>query len=49
MESVTASQYIEALFAVESGNVSLEHAAAQSSPFICPAIPSVIVTAKRIA
>jgi len=49
MESVTASQYIEALFAVESGNVSLEYAAAQSSPFICPAIPSVIVTAKRIA
>lgn len=48
-ESVTASQYIEAMFAVENTAVTLEYAAAQSSPFICPAIPSVILVAKRIA
>lgn len=49
MESVTASQYIEVLFAVESGNVTLDYTAAQSSPFACPSIPSVIAVAKRIA
>lgn len=49
MESVTAAQYIEAMFAVESGNVTLDYTASQSSPFAAPAIPSVILVAKRIA
>lgn len=49
MESVTAAQYIEAMFAVENANVTLDYIAAQSSPFIAPAIPSVILVAKRIA
>ncbi len=48
-ESVTASQYIEAMFAVENTAVTLEYAAAQTSPFTCPSIPSVILVAKRIA
>lgn len=49
MESFTASQYIEAMFAVENTAVTLDYAASQSSPFACPAIPSVILVAKRIA
>lgn len=48
MESVTANQYIEVMFAVENTAVTLDFAAAQSSPFICPAIPSVIVVTSRI-
>ena len=49
LESVTASQYIEVMYAVESANVSLDYIAASSSPFVAPAIPSVILVAKRIA
>ena len=49
MESVTASQYIQVYYAVESANVTVDFTAAQSSPFICPAIPSVILVATRVA
>jgi hypothetical protein len=49
MESVTATQYIEVLYAVESANVSLDYIAASSSPFVAPSIPSIILVAKRIA
>jgi len=49
MESISASDFLEVFYAVENSSVSLKTAVAQSSPFICPAIPSVIVTAKRIA
>lgn len=48
-ESVTASQYIETMFAVENANVTLDYIAASSSPFVAPSIPSVILIAKRIA
>ena len=48
MESVTANQYIEVMFAVENTQVTLDFTAAQSSPFVCPAIPSVILVATRI-
>lgn len=49
LESISASQYIEVMYAVESANVSLDYSAASSSPFVAPAIPSVILVAKRIA
>jgi hypothetical protein len=49
LESVTASQYIEVMYAVESANISLDYIAASSSPFVAPAIPSIILVAKRIA
>lgn len=48
MESVTANQYIEVMFAVENTSVTLDYTAAQTSPFACPAIPSVIVVTSRI-
>lgn len=48
-ESFAASEYIEAIFAVENANVTLAYSASQSSPFVAPSIPSVILVAKRIA
>lgn len=49
LESISASQYVEVLYAVESANISLDYIAASSSPFVAPAIPSIILVAKRIA
>lgn len=49
-ESITANDYIQAYYAVESANVTLDFTAAQaSSPFPCPSTPSVILVASRIA
>ena len=49
LESVTAGQNIQVYYAVENANVTLAAIAASSSPFVAPAIPSVILIAKRIA
>jgi len=49
MESVTASQYIQVMWSPEDAAVSLDHTAAITSPFTAPAIPSVILTAVRVA
>lgn len=48
MESVTASQYIQVYYAVESANITVDFTASQSSPFTCPAIPSALLVASRI-
>lgn len=48
-EQLTAGQYIEIMWAAESATVSLDYSAAQSSPFVRPAIPSVIVNIDRTA
>lgn len=48
MESVTASQYIQVYYAVESANVTVDFTASQTSPFICPSIPSAILVTSRI-
>ena len=47
--SVTAGQNIQVYYAVENANVTLAAIAASSSPFVAPAIPSVILIANRIA
>lgn len=48
MESVAASDYIQVYYGVESGNVTIDFTAAQTSPFACPSIPSAILVATRI-
>ena len=48
IESFTASQYIEAMWATSSATVTAEHVAAQTSPFAMPVIPSVILAALQI-
>ncbi len=45
---VTAGQYVEVYWATESADVSLNYEAAQTTPFVCPAIPSAVLTANRI-
>jgi hypothetical protein len=49
MESITASQYIEVVVMVEDANVDIEHIPAAVGPPAYPAVPSVILVAKRIA
>lgn len=46
---VTAGQYMEIIVAVEDADVSLAFTAATTSPYVSPATPSAIMTAKRIA
>lgn len=48
-EEVTAGQYIEIMWAAESATVSIDYSPAQSSPFVRPAIPSVILNVDRTA
>jgi hypothetical protein len=48
LESVTAGQYIECYWAPDNAAVTLENFASISSPYVRPAIPSVILTAVRI-
>jgi hypothetical protein len=45
---VTAGQYVEVYWATESADVSLNYEAAQTTPFVRPAIPSAVLTANRI-
>lgn len=45
---VTAGQYVEVYWATESADVSLNYEAAQTTPFVRPAISSAILTANRI-
>lgn len=45
---VTAGQYVEVYWATESADVSLNYEAAQTTPFVCPAIPSAVLTTNRI-
>lgn len=47
--TVTAGQYVEVVVAVEDVNVTLEHQAAISSPYVRPVVPSAILTTERIA
>lgn len=47
-ESVTASQYIEAVVMVENATVDVEHTAASAGPPVVPGIPSVIFVTHRI-
>jgi hypothetical protein len=49
MESVTATQYIEAIVMVENAGVDVEHTAAAVGPPAVPAIPSVIFVTHRVA
>jgi len=46
---VTAEQYLEVVVAVDNAAVSLHHVDPQSSPYVCPDIPSGILVANRIA
>lgn len=46
---ITAGQYMEIVVAVEDADVSLAFTAATTSPYVSPATPSAIMTAKRIA
>jgi len=48
-DQVTVGQYIEIMWSPESGAVSLDTSAEQSSPFARPAIPSVILNVDRTA
>jgi len=46
--TVSAGQYIEVIWAPEDAGVTLDYIPAQSSPFVCPGIPSAILTAQRL-
>jgi len=46
---VTAGQYLEIAVAVGSATVSLQYSAPATTPYVRPAIPSVILVANRIA
>lgn len=48
LESVTAGQYIECYWAPDNAAVTLENFASISSPYVRPAIPSVILTTVRV-
>ena len=45
---VTTGQYVEVYWATESADVSLNYEAAQTTPFVRPAISSAMLTANRI-
>ena len=45
---VAAGQYVEVYWATESAGVSLNYEAAQTTPFVRPAISSAVLTANRI-
>jgi len=45
---INAGQYFELVWAADSVDVSLYHSAATSSPYVRPAIPSVILTASQV-
>ena len=47
--TVTAGQYVQALWLPENTAVTLDHTAAVTGPPAVPAIPSAIVSAERIA
>jgi hypothetical protein len=49
MFQMNAGQYFELVWAVDDTNVSLYHSAAQTSPFVRPAIPSVIMTVCQVS
>lgn len=46
--SVTAGDYVEMVFATDNANILLEHEPVQTTPYIAPAIPSLIMTAQQI-
>lgn len=48
MLPLNAGQYFELIWAADDTNVSLYHSAAQTSPFVRPAIPSVIMTVSQV-
>jgi hypothetical protein len=49
LADVAAGQYMQIIVAVENANVSLAYTAGTASPYVSPAVPSAIMTAKRIA
>lgn len=49
MLQMNAEQYFELVWAADDTNVSLYHSASQSSPFVRPAIPSVIMTVSQVS
>jgi len=49
MFQMNAGQYFELVWAADDTNVSLYHSAAQTSPFVRPAIPSVIMTVSQVS
>lgn len=49
MLQMNAGQYFELVWAADDTNVSLYHSASQSSPFVRPAIPSVIMTVSQVS
>ena len=46
--SMNANDYFEMVWAADGNNVNLEYKASQTSPFIRPAIPSVILTVVQV-
>lgn len=48
MESITATQYIEAVVMVENAGVDIEHTAASAGPPVVPGIPSVILVTTKV-
>jgi hypothetical protein len=45
VEGITADQYLEVRFAVDNASgISLQTVAAQTSPFVRPAVPSATIT-----
>lgn len=46
--TVSAGQYVEVVWAPENTAVTIAYVPAQSSPFICPGIPSAILTTQRL-
>jgi hypothetical protein len=46
---MNAGQYFELAWAADDNNVSLYHSAAQTSPYVRPAIPSVIMTVTQVS
>lgn len=49
MFSMVAGQYFELVWAADSTTVSLYHSPAQTSPYVRPAIPSVIMTVAQVS
>jgi hypothetical protein len=46
---LNAGQYFELVWAADNTDVSLYHSAAQTSPYVRPAIPSVIMTVSQVS
>jgi len=48
IQTVTAGQYVEMVFATDNSNIIMEAEPAETTPYAHPAIPSIIMTAQQI-